>query len=71
MRTSSNGSRSTSRSLLVVSATVTRTRWATIYLQGLLTNRMSHIAITNVLDGKMVEWLEQVTDSEYTAKDRA
>ena len=33
---------------------------------GTANNRMSHIAITNVLDGKMVEWLEQVTESQYT-----
>ena len=31
------------------------------------TNRMSHIALTNVLDGKVVDWLEQVTDEEYQA----
>jgi quercetin dioxygenase-like cupin family protein len=30
-------------------------------------NRMSHIAITNVVDGRNVEWLEQVTDEEYGA----
>ena len=29
------------------------------------TNRMSHIAITNMLDGRNVEWLEQVSDLEY------
>lgn len=28
---------------------------------------MSHIAITNVRDGKNVEWLEKVTDEEYAA----
>ena len=31
------------------------------------TNRMSHIAITNVLNGKNVDWLEHVTDDEYGA----
>jgi quercetin dioxygenase-like cupin family protein len=31
------------------------------------TNRMSHIAITNVLNGTNVEWLEHVTDEEYSA----
>jgi quercetin dioxygenase-like cupin family protein len=31
------------------------------------TNRMSHIAITNVLNGKNVDWLEHVTDEEYGA----
>ena len=30
------------------------------------TNRMSHIAITNVLNGKNVEWLEHVTDEAYS-----
>jgi len=29
------------------------------------TNRMSHIAITNMLDGRNVDWLEQVSDLEY------
>ena len=31
------------------------------------TNRMSHIAITNVLNGNNVDWLEAVTDEEYSA----
>jgi quercetin dioxygenase-like cupin family protein len=31
------------------------------------TNRMSHIAITNVLNGKNVAWMEQVSDQEYGA----
>ena len=31
------------------------------------TNRMSHIAITNMLNGKNVDWLEHVTDEEYSA----
>jgi quercetin dioxygenase-like cupin family protein len=31
------------------------------------TNRMSHIAITDVLNGKNVDWLEQVSDKEYSA----
>ena len=30
-------------------------------------NRMSHIAITNVLNGRNVEWMEPVTDEEYGA----
>ena len=29
------------------------------------TTAMSHIAITEALDGKNVEWLEKVTDEEY------
>jgi quercetin dioxygenase-like cupin family protein len=29
------------------------------------TNRMSHIAITNSLNGRGVEWLEQVSEAEY------
>ena len=29
------------------------------------TNVMSHIAITNMLDGKNVEWMEHVTDEQY------
>jgi hypothetical protein len=28
---------------------------------------MSHIAIQEALDGKVVEWLEKVTDEEYRA----
>jgi quercetin dioxygenase-like cupin family protein len=31
------------------------------------TNRMSHIAITNVLNGKNVDWLEHVNDEQYSA----
>ncbi len=30
------------------------------------TTAMSHYAITEVLDGKTVEWLEHVTDAQYT-----
>jgi hypothetical protein len=26
---------------------------------------MSHIAITNVVDGQNVEWMEKVTDEQY------
>jgi quercetin dioxygenase-like cupin family protein len=37
---------------------------------GTATNRMSHIAITNVLEGKMVEWLEQVSVSQYMEPSR-
>lgn len=29
------------------------------------TNSMNHIAITNMLDGKNVEWMENVTDERY------
>jgi len=32
---------------------------------GTATNRMSHIAITNMLDGRNVDWLEHVSDDEY------
>jgi quercetin dioxygenase-like cupin family protein len=32
------------------------------------TNAMSHIAITNVVGGKNVEWMEQVTDEQYRAR---
>jgi hypothetical protein len=28
---------------------------------------MSHIAIQEALDGKVVDWLEKVTDEEYLA----
>ncbi|HLH25120.1 MAG TPA: cupin domain-containing protein [Chloroflexota bacterium] len=31
------------------------------------TNRMSHIAITNVVNGRNVDWLEPVSDAEYGA----
>jgi quercetin dioxygenase-like cupin family protein len=31
------------------------------------TNRMSHIAITNVLNGNNVDWLEQVSETHYNA----
>jgi hypothetical protein len=29
---------------------------------------MTHIAITGTLNGKNVEWLEQVTDEQYHGK---
>ncbi|PWC38783.1 hypothetical protein TSO221_26215 [Azospirillum sp. TSO22-1] len=29
------------------------------------TNGMSHIAITNMADGKNVDWMEKVTDDQY------
>ncbi|MCC6177207.1 MAG: cupin domain-containing protein [Chloroflexi bacterium] len=29
------------------------------------TNGMSHIAITNAVDGRAVDWLEQVSDEQY------
>jgi quercetin dioxygenase-like cupin family protein len=32
------------------------------------TNVMSHIAITNMVDGKNVEWMEHVTDEQYRGK---
>jgi quercetin dioxygenase-like cupin family protein len=31
----------------------------------LATNGMSHIAVTNAVDGRAVEWLEQVSDEQY------
>ena len=31
------------------------------------TTAMTHIAIQEALDGKMVEWMEKVTDEEYLA----
>src|SRR5436309_15044759 len=35
------------------------------------TSRMSHIAIQEALDGKQVEWMEQVSDLEYRRPDAA
>src|SRR5688500_252490 len=32
------------------------------------TNAMSHIAITNVINGKNVEWMEHVTDEQYRSR---
>jgi quercetin dioxygenase-like cupin family protein len=32
------------------------------------TSAMTHIAIQEALEGKLVEWLEQVTDEQYRAK---
>jgi quercetin dioxygenase-like cupin family protein len=32
------------------------------------TNSMSHIAITNMVDGKNVDWMEKVSDEQYRAK---
>ena len=32
------------------------------------TTAMSHIAIQEALDGKVVEWLEKVSDQEYSAE---
>jgi quercetin dioxygenase-like cupin family protein len=29
-------------------------------------NTMVHVAIAEILDGKFVEWLEKVTDEQYT-----
>jgi quercetin dioxygenase-like cupin family protein len=34
---------------------------------GAPTTAMSHIAIQEALDGKLVEWMEQVTDEQYLA----
>ncbi len=34
------------------------------------TTAMTHIAIAEVLDGKVVEWMEKVTDGEYLAESR-
>ena len=31
------------------------------------TNSMGHIAITNMLDGKNVDWMEKVSDEQYRA----
>ena len=31
------------------------------------TTAMTHIAIQEVLDGKVVDWMEQVTDAQYNA----
>jgi quercetin dioxygenase-like cupin family protein len=30
------------------------------------TNTMVHVAIAEILDSKFVEWLEKVTDQQYT-----
>ena len=32
---------------------------------GTATNSMTHLVITNLLDGKNVEWLEKVSDEQY------
>jgi quercetin dioxygenase-like cupin family protein len=34
------------------------------------TTAMTHIAIAEALDGKVVDWMEQVTDAEYLARER-
>lgn len=34
------------------------------------TNAMTHIAIQEALDGKAVEWMEQVSDAEYSGERR-
>jgi len=31
-------------------------------------NRMTHIAITGTLNGKNVEWMEEVSDEQYNGK---
>jgi quercetin dioxygenase-like cupin family protein len=35
------------------------------------TTAMTHIAIQEQLDGKVVDWMEQVSDEQYDAKPRA
>ena len=35
------------------------------------TTAMTHIAIQEALDGKVVEWMEKVSDEEYLAADRS
>jgi quercetin dioxygenase-like cupin family protein len=32
------------------------------------TTAMTHVAIAEILDGKVVEWMEKVTDEEYLAE---
>ena len=32
------------------------------------TNGMSHIAVTNMVDGKNVDWMEKVSDEQYRAE---
>jgi hypothetical protein len=32
-----------------------------------ISTTMTHIAIAEMLDGKAVEWMEQVTDEQYVA----
>jgi quercetin dioxygenase-like cupin family protein len=34
------------------------------------TTAMTHIAIAEALDGKVVDWLEHVTDAQYLARER-
>ena len=29
---------------------------------------MTHLAVSGVLDGKTVEWMEKVTDDQYNAR---
>jgi hypothetical protein len=31
---------------------------------------MTHIAIAEALDGKVVDWMEHVTDEQYLARER-
>jgi hypothetical protein len=33
------------------------------------TSAMMHIAIQEALDGKVVEWMEQVSEAQYGGKD--
>lgn len=32
------------------------------------TTAMTHLAVSGVLDGKTVEWMEKVTDDQYNAR---
>jgi len=32
-----------------------------------MTTAMTHLAVTEALDGKAVEWMEKVTDEQYLA----
>lgn len=32
---------------------------------------MTHIAIAEAQDGKVVDWMEQVTDEQYASADRS
>jgi quercetin dioxygenase-like cupin family protein len=34
------------------------------------TTSMTHVAISEVIDGKLVDWMEHVTDEQYLARER-
>jgi quercetin dioxygenase-like cupin family protein len=36
-----------------------------------LQNAMTHVAIAEALDGKVVDWMEKVSDAQYHAETRA